>query len=194
MKPVEIVVAVDKYGGFGKDGKIPWDFPADLKHFREVTFGGVCIMGRLTHADMVEMAHERRLKALAAKQPEEERDPNLPRPRIKTILKNRKSIVLSSKEDFEPEGATRAAGLREAIENLPRDDKRTIFVIGGEKVYNSALVWANKIHMTVIDEDYDCDRHFNLDYLMKNFQIREGRKVDELMFVTYHRIARQRGR
>ena len=191
MKPVEIVVAVDKYGGFGREGAIPWDFPADLKHFREVTFGGVCIMGRLTHADMVEMAHERRLKALRAKQPDEQEEiENAPRPRIKTILKNRKSFVLSSNAEFDPEGATRAAGLREAIESLPRDDKRTIFAIGGEKVYNSALVWANKIHMTLIDEDYDCDRFFNLDYLMKKFQIREGRKVDELMFVTYHRIAK----
>lgn len=188
MKPVEIVVAVDKYGGFGKDGKIPWNYPEDLKHFREITTGGVCIMGRVTHYDMAEMAHERRLKAIAKKQPKKKAEKNLPRPRITTILKNRESFVLSSNETYEPEGAKRASGLREAIDQLPDDDQRPIYVIGGEKVYNSALCWCNKIHMTVIPHDYKCDRFFNLDYLMKKFQIREGRKVDELMFVTYYRV------
>ena len=199
MKAVELIVAVDKYGGFGKDGKIPWSFPADMKHFREVTAGGVCVMGRVTHHDMVEMAHERRMKAATKKKPAKKKARKTTkkkvtapatRPRITKILTGRDSFVITSNSEYDAEGATRANNLREAVESLPDGDKRTIFVIGGEKLFIEALVWANKVHMTVIPEGYECDRHFNLDYLVKKFQIRDGRKSDDLMFVTYHRIAR----
>ncbi len=33
----------------GKDNKLPWHLPEDLKHFREVTAGHTVIMGRKTH-------------------------------------------------------------------------------------------------------------------------------------------------
>lgn len=32
----------------GKDGKLPWRLPADLKRFKALTTGHVCIMGRRT--------------------------------------------------------------------------------------------------------------------------------------------------
>ena len=59
---VEIIVAVDEDGGFGKDGKIPWHYSEDLKHFKEVTTGHVCIMGRKTYEDMLEMRKARDAK------------------------------------------------------------------------------------------------------------------------------------
>jgi dihydrofolate reductase len=43
-----IVVAMDKNRVIGRDGKIPWHLPNDLKHFRELTIGHVVIMGRKT--------------------------------------------------------------------------------------------------------------------------------------------------
>ena len=32
----------------GRDGQLPWRFPADLKHFKEVTSGNVVVMGHKT--------------------------------------------------------------------------------------------------------------------------------------------------
>lgn len=32
----------------GAGGSIPWHLPEDLKHFRDLTMGSVCVMGRLT--------------------------------------------------------------------------------------------------------------------------------------------------
>lgn len=34
---LHLVVAFDQVGGIGKDGKIPWCLPADLKRFKEIT-------------------------------------------------------------------------------------------------------------------------------------------------------------
>ena len=42
------VVAVSKNGVIGKNGKLPWRFPADLKFFKNLTTGHTVIMGRKT--------------------------------------------------------------------------------------------------------------------------------------------------
>ncbi len=42
------VVAVAENGVIGKDGKLPWHFPVDLKFFKDLTTGHTVIMGRKT--------------------------------------------------------------------------------------------------------------------------------------------------
>jgi len=48
MKPLAMVVAIGDNGAIGKDGKVPWRIPEDLKHFKSVTMGHAIIMGRKT--------------------------------------------------------------------------------------------------------------------------------------------------
>nr|AIA17244.1 Dihydrofolate reductase [uncultured bacterium] len=45
---ISIVVAADENGVIGKDNKLPWRLPADLKHFRELPLGKPVLMGRKT--------------------------------------------------------------------------------------------------------------------------------------------------
>ena len=40
------VVAMVSQQSIGKDNDLPWHISADLKHFKEITQGGVIIMGR----------------------------------------------------------------------------------------------------------------------------------------------------
>ena len=42
------IVAVARNLAIGKDGKLPWHYPADLKHFKQTTMGGVIAMGSNT--------------------------------------------------------------------------------------------------------------------------------------------------
>jgi len=46
---ISIVVAVAGNGVIGRNGKLPWRLPADLRHFRSITMGKPIVMGRLTH-------------------------------------------------------------------------------------------------------------------------------------------------
>lgn len=46
--PLHMIACMDKFGVIGKNGSIPWRYPADLKRFREYTMGGAMIMGRKT--------------------------------------------------------------------------------------------------------------------------------------------------
>jgi dihydrofolate reductase len=39
------IVAIDKNFAIGKDGKLPWHYPADLKFFKQTTTGNTVVMG-----------------------------------------------------------------------------------------------------------------------------------------------------
>ena len=43
-----LVAAIGANRAIGADGGMPWHLPEDLKHFKEVTMGGVMVMGRRT--------------------------------------------------------------------------------------------------------------------------------------------------
>jgi dihydrofolate reductase len=46
--PITLVVARAENGVIGRDGKMPWHLPADLKRFKALTMGSVMVMGRKT--------------------------------------------------------------------------------------------------------------------------------------------------
>ena len=46
---LSIIAAIGKNGELGKDNKLLWNLPADMKHFREMTSGHAIIMGRKTY-------------------------------------------------------------------------------------------------------------------------------------------------
>jgi len=48
MAIVTLVVARAENGAIGRDGKLPWHLPGDLKHFKAVTMGTPMVMGRRT--------------------------------------------------------------------------------------------------------------------------------------------------
>jgi len=174
MIPLSIIVAVDQDGGFGKDGKIPWFFPEDLKHFQTTTKGGVCIMGRKTYEDMLEMVNKRRDTPLEGQDT--------------PILKGRESYVVTSNKDFNAPGATVVRGIRAAIQSLTAADQREVFVIGGERMYIEALSFTNTIYMSIVKEKtYDCDRFFPIEVINKKFKQIVGTENDDLQFVKYIR-------
>ncbi|HLC64659.1 MAG TPA: dihydrofolate reductase [Candidatus Nanoarchaeia archaeon] len=43
-----IVAAMTRKRIIGKNNQLPWDIPEEMKHFRSLTKGGICIMGRRT--------------------------------------------------------------------------------------------------------------------------------------------------
>jgi dihydrofolate reductase len=45
---INLIVATSKNGTIGKNNKIPWDIPDDLRYFKKKTLGSSIIMGRKT--------------------------------------------------------------------------------------------------------------------------------------------------
>lgn len=173
VAPLSIIVAVDQDGGFGKGGKIPWHFPEDFKHFKEVTKDSVCIMGRRTYEDMLQMVKKVRKK-------------NKKKGKLKSVLFGRECYVVTSNTEYKAEGATPVQSITQAVQSLDEDDKREVFILGGYRMYVESLAWVNKIYMTVVKDKFDCDVFFPVEATAK-FNITQGRETDELNFITYER-------
>ena len=165
MREINIIVAVDEAGGFGKDGKIPWNYPEDLQHFQQVTNGSVCIMGRKTYEDIREMRKGKD---------------------ITNILPNRESWVVSNTLKS-VEGANVARTMREALDKC--DQNKSVFVIGGYRMFVQALSLSQKVYMTIVEGDYECDRSFPIATINKWFVIDGAMMSDnkKLKFVVYKR-------
>ena len=46
--PITLIVARAQNGVIGREGRLPWHIPADLKRFKALTMGSVMVMGRRT--------------------------------------------------------------------------------------------------------------------------------------------------
>ena len=57
---VTIVVAISENHAIGKDNKLLWYLPNDLKHFKEITTGHTVIMGRKTYESVGKPLPKRR--------------------------------------------------------------------------------------------------------------------------------------
>lgn len=86
MRPyINIIVARSRNGVIGKDGKLPWYLPEDLKFFKEKTMGFPVIMGRKTWES------------------------------IGKPLKGRENVVLTKNPSYEVKNATKVSSLEEAL-------------------------------------------------------------------------------
>lgn len=135
---MNLIVAVDKNWGIGKNNDLLVRIPADQKFFRETTMGKVVVMGRKT------------LESFPGQVP----------------LKGRTNIVLTHDENYDGHGAIVVNSMDELKEELKKYDDEDIFVIGGEKIYRQMLDMCKIAHVTKIDYAYDADAYFpNLDEL-----------------------------
>ena len=162
---MNLIVAVDKNWGIGKNNKLLTSIPADMKFFVSKTTGNVVVMGRKT------------LESFPNKKP----------------LKNRVNIVLTRNPDYQVEGAIVVRSDEELQAELAKYDSEKVFVIGGESIYKKMLNMCDVAYVTKMDYAYDADAHFpNLDE-MDNWELAEAGEEEtyfdlEYAFCTYRRV------
>jgi len=163
-KNISIIVAIDNNNGIGKDNKLLTYISADLKHFKAITTGNVIIMGSNTWFSL----------------------PNKPLP-------NRTNIVITSKKDSKLfEGAIIAPSIENAIEKCPENEE--CFVIGGAKIYEQFLPFANKLYLTKIDKEFNADTFFpkinTFDWIkVKELEIKNDKQANvKYSFIELERI------
>jgi len=132
-----LIAARDRKGAIGKEGALPWRLASDMAHFKRVTAGKPCLMGRKTWESL----------------------PDAFRP-----LPGRPCLVLTRDAGYWAEGAeiftdfdamiTRAHAL---ADGLGVDE---VIVIGGAELYALALPKAQRLYLTEVDADVSGDAHF----------------------------------
>jgi dihydrofolate reductase len=55
-----LIAALDRNRVIGKDGKLPWHIPEDLKRFKRLTMGHIILMGRKTYESLEKPLPNRR--------------------------------------------------------------------------------------------------------------------------------------
>jgi dihydrofolate reductase len=129
---IVIIAAMDKKKLIGNKGKLPWNFPADLKRFKELTTGNTVVMGRKTFES------------------------------IGKPLPNRNNIVLSKDPDYHAQGCFNFMSVDSVIRYYKAHQSQLghLYVIGGSEIYNQFIPHADTMQITEIDRIFRGDTHF----------------------------------
>lgn len=128
------IVAVDKNWAIGKDNKLPWHLPEDLKFFKETTSGKIMIMGRKTFES------------------------------LGRLLPGRMHIVISrSNLESDIENLIYVSSLDKAIElaktMIPKWPDE-VFIMGGGEIYKQSMDLIDRLYLTQIDKVVDGDTFY----------------------------------
>ena len=154
---MKLILAADENWAIGKNGGLLCHIPGDLKYFKERTKGKTVVMGRPT------------LESLPGGKP----------------LPGRDNIVLTSREDYSPQGVLVALSESELDKALNRYHSDDVFIIGGGKVYRDFLSKCDTCYITKIYEKFEADTWFvNLDE-MAEFEVVWQSEVQEEKGIRY---------
>lgn len=103
----------------------------------------------------------------------------------KGALPNRRNIVLSKNPQTQFSGAETFSSLEEALKHCSEDEE--VFIIGGESVYKQAIHIADKIYLTLIDDNSkETDAYFPvIDTSVWKEKSREAHQTDEKHLYPY---------
>ncbi|MCQ2567350.1 MAG: dihydrofolate reductase [Mogibacterium sp.] len=133
---MNLIVAVDKNWGIGRDNGLLAHVPGDMKYFKEHTLGKVAVMGRKTLESM---------------------------PGGKG-LPGRTNIVLTGNTEYEAENCTVVHSEDELFELIAQYAPNDVWLIGGASMYNRYFTLCDKLYVTRMDADLNADAFiFNLD-------------------------------
>ncbi len=136
---ISIVAAMAENRVIGKDGRLPWRLPDEMKHFVRLTTGHTVVMGRKT------------FESIASKP-----------------LPNRRNIILTRNTNYTAPGTAApnnnpphietAASIPDAIAKADNSDE--VFICGGEQAYQDAMPLADNLYLTLVHASPDGDAHF----------------------------------
>jgi dihydrofolate reductase len=122
---ISLIVALSKQNrAIGFKNNLLWKIDGDLPRFKTLTTGHPIIMGRLTFE-------------------------SIGRP-----LPNRFNIVISRSSNVVPnENLAVVDSIQKALDIAKEKDSEEIFIIGGGKVYSDTIHYANRLYLTLVDDE-----------------------------------------
>ncbi len=127
---LSIIVAISKNNVIGKDNKLIWHLPEDLKRFKKLTTGHTIIMGRKTFES------------------------------LGRVLPNRKHIVITNNANIQIEDENVELIHDIKMLNKYINSEEENFIIGGATIYKLLMPYAKKMYITRINEEFEGDVYF----------------------------------
>ena len=137
---VSLIAAVSRNRVIGRDGRLPWHLPEDLKRFKATTLGHPIVMGRKTYESFKPPAGR-------------------PLPGRTNIVMSRspRPAGLAPEVEWVPSLDEAIARARSAAH---LQGELEVFIIGGAEIYRLALPRADRLYLTEIDKDVEGDAWF----------------------------------
>lgn len=158
-----LIAAVANNNVIGRDNKLLWHLPADLKHFQKLTMGHTLIMGRKTFES------------------------------IGKALPGRRTIIVTRQSDYKAKGCETASDLKEAICKVREESEVFVAGGGEIYRQVMGLHYARRIFLTRVYANFEGDSFFpNIDPEKWELVEREEFQPDEknpypFAFLTYKR-------
>lgn len=130
-----LIVAMSRNRVIGRNNRLPWHLPGDLRYFKQATMGKPIIMGRKTWD-------------------------SIGRP-----LPGRMNVVVSRDPDWQaPAGTVKAVSLDEALKKAEAqaelDGSGEVMVIGGGQIYAEMLPRVDRMYITQVHAEVEGDAWF----------------------------------
>lgn len=127
---ISIIAALSNDGALGKNNKLLWHIPEDMKRFKNITTGHPIIMGRKTYDS------------------------------LGRLLPHRTNIIVTRNTSFSIEGAVVVGSLEEALKKAREIENEEVFVIGGGQIFKEAMPVTDKLYLTLVEGDHEADTFF----------------------------------
>lgn len=124
------VVAAADNNAIGKNNQLLWSLPNDMKFFKNTTWGMPVIMGRKTYE-------------------------SLGKP-----LAGRTNIIITRKQNWQPEGVFVVHDLKEAMAAAGATDAKEAFIIGGGEIYQQTLPLTQRVYLTRVHTTLEGDTFY----------------------------------
>ena len=149
------IVAIANGNVIGKDNKLIWHLPEDLKRFKQITTGKNIIMGRRTFES------------------------------LGRVLPNRKHIILCNdmEMNIDNENVEILDDISKLDKYINSEEEN--FVIGGATIYKLLMPYVNKLYITKINQDFEGDVYFPeiKETEWKEISKEKGLRNDEITYI-----------
>ena len=150
------IVAIARNYAIGKDGKLPWHYPADLKFFKQTTLGHAVVMGFHTWAS------------------------------IGKPLPNRLNIVLSRNSNVENQREVLLLRSMEEVLALTDYLKCDLFIIGGAETYKNLAGAIEKWIVTEVPDAVEDADTFMPEDFTSGFDLAETKELENNLRVKIY--------
>lgn len=128
---ISLVVAAANNNAIGKENRLLWHLPNDMRFFKNRTWAMPVIMGRKT------------FESLSGKP-----------------LNGRMNIVITKQADYDKEGIVVAHSLEASYDIAAAANYKECYVIGGAEIYEQSLEVAQRVYLTRVDCTLEGDKYF----------------------------------
>lgn len=155
---IYFVLASTKDGVIGLNNRLPWNIPADLQVFKQITLNKKILMGRKTFL------------SLGSKP--------LPK-RINYVLTSNLNYKVNNPE------VIICYDYKKIIKNFANNENDDIYIIGGSQIFKIFQEYATFVYLNIIKKSYSGDTKIDLQALLINFSLIYKKNHNEFFETLY---------